>query len=286
MMMVAAAVSLAPHATPLFAWGNQGHQMVNAAAIALLPEPLRAYFQSHHAYLIDHASDPDQRAQELRSEGPHHFTDMDVYGAYPFAALRRAFVEERQRVDPSLERDGDSLWQIDRFTTSVERDFRRGTWGELDHDLVYAAHYGADLTQPLHTTRNYDGQDSGQRGVHSRFETELVNAMASRWQLHPQPAAAISHLRERIFDEGLASYSQIPALLRADRQASQGISVQDPRYLTRMERLAGPLAESRLQAAATFVSSLWYTAWVRASKPDLGPWPAAACWDSLYSYGY
>ena len=280
--VIVAVMALCSPAAPLFAWGSLGHQMVNAAAIALMPEPLRAYFERHRAYLIDHASDPDLLARQARSEGPHHYTDMDVYGPYPFAELRRVFVEEKRWVSSSLERDGDSLWQIDRFATWIEKDFSRGNRGELDHDLVYMAHYAADLTQPLHTTRNYDGQDTGQRGVHGRFETELVDAMANRWRLRPAPAAVIPHLHERIFDVGLESYRQIPLLLSADRQASQGISFQDPQYMTRMERLAGPLAESRLEAAATFVSSLWYTAWVRAGKPDLRQWTRAGA-EGTYS---
>jgi hypothetical protein len=43
----------------------------------------------------------------------------------------------------------------------------------------------------------------------------------------------------------------------------------DPGFFPAFEKLAGPLAEKRLDAAVSFVSSVWYTAWVRAGKPAL-----------------
>ena len=53
----------------------------------------------------------------------------------------------------------------------------------------------------------------------------------------------------------------------SDRIAVFGRSYLDPQHSARFYKLAGPSAEKRLEAGASFVSSLWYTAWVRAGKP-------------------
>ena len=38
------------------------------------------------------------------------------------------------------------------------------------------AHYIGDLSQPLHDTKNYDGQLTGQPGIHAFFETTNIDA--------------------------------------------------------------------------------------------------------------
>jgi hypothetical protein len=116
---------------------------------------------------------------------------------------------------------------------------------------------------------NYDGQLTGQKGVHARFETDLVNALADGWRLEPRPAIFEPDLRARIFQEIIASFSYRNVIFASDRMAVSGRNYLDPQYSAMFFKLAGPLAEKRLEAGASFVSSLWYTAWVRAGKPLL-----------------
>jgi hypothetical protein len=258
-----------PHA---WGWGNQAHKMVNAKAIENLPEPLRSYFRAHASYLVEHASDPDQLSSEDASERPHHYTDAEAYDKDPFLKLKQQYVEEDRAPSAVQKKNGDSIWQIEKFTLQLERALRRRQWDEADRDAVFAAHYACDLTQPLHTVVNYDGQFTRQAGIHSRFETEMVNALKDGWVLKPQPAVNEVNLRARIFSELLASYRQRGAVFDADREAVAGRSYIDPRFFPAFEKLAGPLAQKRLEAAVSLVSSLWYTAWIRAGKPEI-PWP-------------
>jgi len=254
---------------PGLAWGDRGHKLANAAAVDILPEPLRSYFQPRKVYLVDHASDPDLLAHDDAAERPHHYTDLDADDAYPFPNLRRRFVLERAAPMFWQLRNGDSLWQIERFTLRLADALQHRRWQAADQDAVFAAHYAADLTQPLHTVKNYDGQLTGQKGVHARFESDLVNALADGWQLKPQPAIFVPDLRSRIFEEAVASFNCRNLVFAADRIAVSGRTYLDPQYSAAFYKLAGPLAEKRLSAAASFVSSLWYTAWVRAGRPPL-----------------
>lgn len=256
------------------AWGREGHEMITAAAIQALPEPLRGYFQRRQFYLVEHASDPDALSRQNPSEHVHHFTDADAYSRFPFSPLRRQFVtEDRPPTEIEL-KNGDSIWQIDRLTLRLASDFRNADWPSADHDAVFLAHYAADLTQPLHTTANYDGQETGQNGIHERFETELVRMNADRWNLHSAPATAIPQLRQRIFSELLRSHSASQAVFADDLRARAGRTYASPDFLSAFSALAAPLAEARLEDAATFVGSLWYTAWLKAGKPDLSGWPS------------
>jgi hypothetical protein len=256
-------------ATPSLAWGDLAHKIVNAAAIENLPEPLRAYFRARKIYFLEHASDPDLLARQDPAEVPHHYTEIEAYDRYPFRQFERRFVTEHWSPAPSELSHGDSIWQIERYTLRLAQDFRRRRWDATDHDAIFAAHYAADLTQPLHTVINYDGQMTDQRGIHARFETELVRDLAGRWALRPEPAEIIPDLRARIFRELVASYSHRQVIFSADREAAAGGGYLAPQFMASFERLAGPLALHQLDAAAALVSSFWYTAWVRAGRPAL-----------------
>jgi hypothetical protein len=262
------------------AWGDLGHQRVNAAAIEVLPEPLRSYFRARASYFLEHATEADTVARQDPAERPHHYTEIEAYDRFPFREFDRRFVAGHWNPPPAELAHGDSVWEIERYTLRLAEDLRRRRWDAADHDAVFAAHYAADLTQPLHTLINYDGQLTNQRGIHARFETELVRDLADRWTLRPAPSAFVPNLRARIFHELVESYTNREVIFSADREAAAG-GYLDPQFPARFERLAGPLALRQLNAAALFVSSLWYTAWVQAGKPalpgvEVAPQPAGA----------
>lgn len=252
------------------AWGRQAHQMVNAAAIENLPEPLRSYFRERRAFLMEHASDPDALSGQDPAERLHHFTDAEAYESYPFPLLRQQFVVKKRGPTARQVREGTSIWQIDLMVGKLADAWRRRDWDKADDYAVFLAHYASDLTQPLHTVLNYDGQFTKQAGIHGRFETELVNAVKDKWALEAAPAKDESNVRARIFSEFLASYSARNRVLAADRQGVRGRTYLDPKYFPAFVELAAPVAKQRLEAAVSLVSSLWYTAWVRAGKPGLG----------------
>lgn len=258
-----------------WAWGEEGHRLVNGVAVESLPEPLRTYFRMRKAYLIENASQPDWLARDNPAERAHHYTDSDADEAYPFARLREQFVDEGRGPTSRQLRNGDLIWQIERYTRELEKDFRGRRWSEVDRAAVFLAHYACDLTQPLHTLVNYDGQLTRQAGVHARFETDLVRAIELNWTPQVEPAVFEPNVRARIFQELRESYRESPLIFAADRSAASGRSYLDPDYFPAFVRMVGPLGRKRLEAAVRLVASLWYTAWVRAGKPELPPGEAS-----------
>lgn len=261
---------------PARAWGRQAHEMINAAAIRSLPEPLRAWFQSNHFYLVAHAADPDALAAGHRDLQRHHFTDADAYDSPPFRALYQQFVLLKKPPTPMEVRNGDVLWQIDGTAARLAADWREHRWNAASRDAIFAAHYAADLTQPLHTVSNFDGQLTGQNGIHERFETELVRIYADRWRLRAAPAAYIPNMREGIFSEFLRSNHGSAAIFASDRATRARWNYSQPQFLPAFAQRAAPEAESRIEDAACFVGSVWYTAWVNAGRPNLSAWKAGA----------
>ncbi|MGH9355189.1 MAG: hypothetical protein ACRD10_03580, partial [Terriglobia bacterium] len=219
--------------------------------------------------LVDRASEPDALARGNPDEERHHFINADAYGSFPFRRLRQQFVIDRLGPTVAEARNGDVMWQIDRFGLRLTSDFRGDERGRILHDAVFAAHYAADLTQPLHTVSNYDGQRTGQRGIHQAFETGVVDLNADRWILRPRAAGDIRDLRAAIFSEFLKSYQSAPIIFAADRQVRGRWRPGDAGYLRALSRQLGPFTQNRIEDAAWFVASLWYTAWRNAGSPDL-----------------
>src|SRR5260370_36225677 len=109
------------------AWGEQAHRLVNAAAVESLPEPLRSYFRSRKAFLVEHAMDADLLAREDPQERFHHYTDVDAYQPDAFLAFKKLFVAEHRGPTAWEIRQGDCAWQIERFTLRLESALRHRT---------------------------------------------------------------------------------------------------------------------------------------------------------------
>jgi hypothetical protein len=271
LVLVLAALGLLPvHAR---AWGERAHRRVNAEAIENLPEPLRSYFRARKSYLVENASKPDWLAAHSAAERGHHFVEVEAYDVYPFLAFRQQFVQERRDPSPAQLQHGDCVWQIELFTLKLAAALRERRWDEGDEAALFLAHYATDLTQPLHTVVNYDGRLTNQAGLHHRFEVELVNAHLDAWAFDPAPSIVEADLRARIFRELLESYRHRHQILEADRIAVAGWTYVHPRYTATFAERSGPVARQQLEAAVSFVSSLWYTAWVRAGRPAVGRAP-------------
>ena len=132
-----------------------------------------------------------------------------------------------------------------------------------------ASHYIQDAHQPLHATRNYDGQLTGQPGVHARFETALFERFASRVVVKAGPPLPIKNGRDVAFDVLLDSYQLVDPLLKADKDASAGRESYDEEYFERFFAAVRPLLEKRLADSITATASLIIGAWDLAGRPAL-----------------
>ena len=146
--------------------------------------------------------------------------------------------------------------------------------------MLFAAtlsHYIQDAYQPLHVHNNYDGQLSGQNGVHSRFEAELFERFESRLTINPAPLVAVTDTRQFIFDVALASFQQVPKILEADRGAVAGKDTYDADYFEKFFTTIRPVLEQQMAGAITGTASAIVSAWTEAAgKPELKTCLAAA----------
>src|SRR5919198_6751657 len=132
-----------------------------------------------------------------------------------------------------------------------------------------AAHYIQDAHQPLHATNNYDGQLTGQHGVHARFESALFDRYEAKLTMTPPPLKAMLAPRETAFDVLLASYRLVDSVLAADKKAVAGKDEYDDDYFDKFFAAVKPVLEQRLAESISATAGVIVGAGGRAGRPEL-----------------
>lgn len=146
---------------------------------------------------------------------------------------------------------------------------------KIDDTKLYMsdlAHYIADATQPMHTIVNYDGQLTGQKGVHARYEIHMVakyyDELAGSVRIQPLPE--IADLKEFVFGVIHDTHTMFPLLLYADsvaRQESPGNFGDE--YYAMMWHYTKKVTVHQIEQGIAALAALYYRAWVEAGKPQL-----------------
>jgi hypothetical protein len=263
------------------AWGFETHKFIVSRAIELLPDAIRPFYEANRVFVVEHAIDPDLwRTAGFTDEPPRHFLDMDAYGKYPFKDLPRDYDAALEKFGAdALNRNGLLPWRTADMAGNLRRAFegqqKLAVYARENIKLFSAiiGHYAADANVPLHAALNYDGQLTGQNGIHYRFEEDLFLRYGKQLNLKPGPIKHIPNVRDFIFDTLLESYTFVDAILAADKKAIGDRTVYDDRYYDAFFAEVKPILEKRLSDAITAVASIIVTEWATAGRPVL---PAVA----------
>jgi hypothetical protein len=277
--LVAAVVvvaSLVP--SPALAWGTAAHRYIMSRAIDLLPPELKPFFDHYRAEIVARSVDPDLWRNAGWEDDPNHFVDfgMKELGPFPFDGLPREYGAALEKFGPAmLNKIGKLPWREAEEFGALRRGFegfaRDGAYAPGDVILFsgVAAHYIQDAHQPFHASDNYDGQLTGNNGIHARFERDLFERFQSRLTVNPAPPTPIRNVRDTAFDVLLASYQQVGAILKADREAVAGKDTYDDAYFEAFFEKVRPVFERRLADSITATAGVIVGAWDLAGKPTV-----------------
>lgn len=277
-MHIAAAAALFLSPARLDAWGFWGHRLMTRLAVQALTPELRAAFQPLADSLAAHSIDPDLWRNFDENEGPRHYIDLEKFGTFPFADLPFDYQQAVARfTEDSVKAAGIAPWRIMDMIDSLAFAMKSRRASLIVRYAAALAHYVEDIHMPLHTTVNYDGQLSGNDGIHSRYERWMLEAHqeAIREGLRPRPGRVLQNPLPVIFDWIFDSYVWVDNLLRADFKARQPgkryekLEDFDSAYYERLFRETRSFTFRQMSQGITAVASCWLTAWERAGRPDL-----------------
>ena len=262
------------------AWGFEAHKFIADRVIALLPPGLRELFERQRTAFVEHSIDPDLwRNVGFEEEPPRHFLDLDAYGPAPFDALPRSYDEAVAKYGPEkVNAEGTLPWRVAEIHGRLRRTFEQlarpdGPGYASDNAVFFASvlsHYVGDAHVPFHAIVNYDGQVTGQHGIHSRFETELFSRLRPALRVAPAAAAPVLDARDAAFATLLQSAALTGTLLEADRQALGDGEIYDDGYFDRFASGgAAAILERRINESIAMVAAHIIGAWEAAGRPDL-----------------
>lgn len=194
----------------------------------------------------------------------------------------------------SLKHHGIVPYYIERLYDRLVSEMKAGNQEVILRLCADMGHYISDAHVPLHTTSNYNGQNTGQIGIHAFWESRIPELFeSSHFSSLAGKAQYIPDIQEFIWDIVKASYSLVPKVLEKEIEARKKIASHDHYCyeergnqlvrtqcpeLTRtyMELLDG-MVQDRWRASIHAVGSVWYSAWIDAGKPDL--WTLSAVVD-------
>lgn len=273
------------HAT----WGFYGHKRINRMAVFTLPPEIFTFYKNHIEFLTDHAVDPDKRRYAVKGEAERHFIDIDHYvksGEDPFTVMPEKWDDAVAKfTEDTLLAYGIVPWHLEVMVKRLSYAFKDKN---LDRILKLSAelgHYVADAHVPLHTTENYNGQMTNQKGIHGFWESRIPELSAEDYDYLIGTAVYLKHPLSEAWRIVRESHRAVDSVLSFEKELTEEFG-EDKKYsieqrgqvlmkvysedfsLAYEKRLNG-MQEKRMRASIYMVGCFWYTAWVNAGQPDL-----------------
>jgi len=253
-----------------FPWGDKGHKLINKKSVLYLPASMKNY-KKWADYLEEHAPDPDWRKKDDKTEAPKHFIDIDFYKEFLSGHMimnEDSLISEYGKKE--VIKQGILPWatlQTYQDLIQAFKDKNKEKALKLAADL---GHYVADGHQPMHTVLNYNGQLTGQKGLHARYEITMVDGHLKELDdsFDPQPVTLVKDPEAFIFDYISGANSLNSVLLDADSLAyNQSNSRKDSTYYNIMWFRTKYITETQFNNASKDFAALLYTAWIKGGKP-------------------
>ncbi len=270
-----------------YGWGFWAHRRINRLAIFALPETLFAFYRPHIEYLTRQATKPDERRAAFSWEPPRHYIDLDRYPP----DLPRSWREAVARLsEDTLLAHGTLPWHLEKAFWDLVEAFQAQDAPRILKLSAEIGHYLADAHVPLHTTANYNGQLTGQEGIHALWESYVPERFGEGYDYWVGQARLWRSVRDTIWAIVQESHSLVEVVLAAEREATarvgphrkyvyrvrgrQTVRAYSEAFLAVYHALLGGMVEGRLRRAIHRLASLWYTAWHVAGRPALPSAPA------------
>ena len=271
----------------LSSWGFLVHHTTQQLAIYELPKAMQPFFFKSMKGLVKDATRPDERRNTDPTEATKHFIDLEAYGdsaAYKMPLNWDDAVAKYTK--DTLLKYGYLPYHVIAMKARLVDAF---TAKDKDKILFIAAdlgHYLEDANVPLHTSINYDGQMTNQKGIHALWESVTPEVELNSYTLSSKHKATyLAKPEKAIWNAIKISNGLLAEMLLKEKEVSvnfpdslkyKTVSKYGKKIKYYTEAFAKAYGESlkpsinqQLINSANLVADFWFTAWVDAGKPDL-----------------
>lgn len=258
----------------LISWGSTGHKKINRSILYFFNNQILP-FSSWVSFLEAHASDADNRKSTDPNEEPKHYIDIDTYQDF----IERGYIIQKWDSIITIYgysnviNEGILPWATVNTYDSLVVAFKAGNWNKAALLASDLGHYVGDGHMPLHLTKNYNGQLTGNTGIHSRYESTMINAYSSSIIYSGDTNLQyISNVNQYVFDYIYNNYKYKDSILIADNFAknASGGSTTSSTYTLNLWNKTKDFTIYLFREASKSLTNLIYSAWIDAGSPIIG----------------
>lgn len=266
-------------------WGFFAHQKVNRLAVFILPPPMIGFYKKNINYLSEASVNPDRRRYAVADEAARHYIDLDDYGDSAVFKLPRYWNEALKKIgNDSLQAHGIVPWHIAKMYDQLKDAFLLRDPRKILRISAELGHYIADANVPLHTTSNYDGQKTGQTGIHALWESRLPELYFTDYDFFVGKAEYVKNIQIAAWQAIANANAAADSVLRFEKELSekmgnkkfgfetkgkQTVKLVSGDYAKAYHQMLSGMVERQFRASVKMVGNVWYSAWVDAGQPDL-----------------
>ncbi|SNS98520.1 hypothetical protein SAMN05421640_1892 [Ekhidna lutea] len=267
-------------------WGFFAHQKINRLAVFTLPPEMMVFYKQNIQHITENAVKPDMRRYAVKNEAPRHYIDVDVYGDSAVYKMPRYWNEAVERYsEDTLQAYGIVPYHINRMSYWLINAFQNKDADQILRLSSDLGHYIADANVPLHTTVNYNGQLSGQYGIHGFWESRLPELFADNYDLLTGKAEYVENLQLYAWDAVVNAHEALDSVLMFEKMLTRKypeskkygyeergnttIRTYSYDFSSDYHRKLNGMVERRMRASIKMVGDFWFSCWVKAGQPDL-----------------
>ncbi|HOX82403.1 MAG TPA: zinc dependent phospholipase C family protein, partial [Chryseolinea sp.] len=266
-------------------WGFFAHQRINRLAVFILPPEMIGFYKANINYITEASVNPDRRRYSSPDEAPRHYIDIDHYGDSALFKMPRFWKDAVERYsEDTLKAYGIVPWHINAMYYRLKDAFLVRDPEAILRISAELGHYVADAHVPLHTTENYNGQLTGQEGIHAFWESRLPELFSNDYDFFVGKASRIDQVQLAAWKAIEGSHQALDSVLILEKELSdrlglskysfetkgrQTAKVYSVEYSKAYHEILNGMVERQMRSTIKMIGDLWYSAWVDAGQPDL-----------------
>jgi hypothetical protein len=244
------------------AWDEAAARMFVEKAIDALPKQMKKFYEQRSELLLQQILDPVQMENRLLFE-------MDRLGEFPFIDIPETRESAVRKYGETLEEAGDLPWRIVETYEKLIEAFQNMDIAAIETLSAEVAFQIGELHNPVNVSQYGDGEPIDQHGLRERFDERLLEVYGGKLDFDTPTSIYLDRPTEYVFNIARRAYIWVDNILLHDYIARQGVASYDRFYYEGLWLRASVIINQMMQSLSRDAASFWYTAWVKAGKPEL-----------------
>jgi hypothetical protein len=268
-----------------YSWGFWAHKRINYYAVFTLPSEVFGFYKTYINFLYEHSVDADKRRHIDPEEAHKHYIDLELFKEN-FDSLPKFWDSALNKFSyDTLKQRGTLPWQIQftyyRLVSSLKNKNLEG----ILRNSADLGHYVSDAHVPLHTTENYNGQLTNQKGIHALWESRVPELVGKDYQFWTNKAEYIENKQNFIWEIIKQSNSLVDSVLTIEKKLTlefgedkkysieerngKTVKTYSKEFCIEYNNQLNEMAHKQMQKNIWSLGCFWYSAWIDAGQPNL-----------------